>query len=259
MLIEADNPSTYPHIMQSVVYQYISDNLSSVEAQIKEKTLDNDSDVHCAIENYLLPYKAESLYHDLLKIVTDYEIACYHATKVLDRRQISDHGLKVNEWSGYSEVLRKALDDLNVEDADEVMECVHKEYERKYGCVGFDPRLCFFSSLDLVDGGNFAGYDQFCQNIGGELARWALADTLPEAFQILKRNGSQLIVKFSLPFRDIATYQQDTILYQFVCYYAAKYFWGWDYAVQYDGMTYKNVAPNHILELIEYGKEVDYE
>lgn len=124
---------------------------------------------------------------------------------------------------------------------------------------GFRSSALFFSSLDLVDGGNFAGYDQYCQNIGGELARWALADTLPEACQILKRNGSQLIVKFSLPFRDIATYQQDTILYQFVCYYAAKYFWGWDYAVQYDGITYKDVAPNHILELIEYGKEVDYE
>lgn len=259
MLIEADNPSTYPCIAQNVVYQYISNNHSSVEEQIKGKTVQNDSDIRCAIENYLSPYKAETLYGDLLSIMAENEIVCYHATKVLDCQQIREHGLKVNEWSGYSRMLCKVLNDLNVKDVDKAIERVHNEYERKYGHLGITPQLCFFSGLSLADGGDFAGYDQFCQNIGGELARWALKDTMPEAYQALKRNGSQMIVKFCLPFSDIAHYQQDSIVYQFVCYYAAKYFWGWDYAVQYDGTTYKDIVPNHIIELIEYGKEVDYE
>ena len=259
MLIDTENPSTYPSAMQETVYQYIADNLSHIEAQVKENIVENDSDVRCAIENYLSPFKAESLYAQLLKNMAEHEMICYHATKALDQKQIMKSGLRASKWSLYSVSLRKTLEVLGAEDVDSIIDCVHKEYERKHQPVNYKPQLCFFSGLNFADGGDYAGYDQFCQNIGGELARWALKDTMPKAYYLLKNNGIQLIVKFILPFADIAAYQQETILYQFVCYYAAQYFWGWKYTVQFEGRTSKDISPEQILELIEYDKEVDYE
>ena len=252
MLIDTENPSSFPSTMQDIIYDYLVEHLSSVEAKIKGTSLEYDSDVRCAIEDYLRPIKAEPLYRQLRGIMDRNNIVCYHATKVLNCKQIIEDGLRVNEWNRYSVSIRKTLNELNAADVDRAIECIHKEYERKYELNGVEPQICFFSGLHLADGGEFIGYDQFCENIGGELARWALRDAMPKTYQLLKNNGKQLIVKFFLPFLDIANYQQDMVLYQFVCYYAAKYFWGWDYTVQYDGSTYKNIAPNQILELIQY-------
>lgn len=259
MLIDTESPSTFPSAMQDIIYGYIVDNLSSVEAKIKAALPENNSDVRCAIEDYLRPTKAELLYRQLWEIMEENNLICYHATKVLERQQFIEDGLRVNEWNRYSASIRNSLESLNAPDVDRAVECIHKEYERKYNLIGVEPQIYFFSGLLMADEGNFAGYDQFCQNIGGELARWALKDAMPETYQLLKNSGRQLIVKFSLPFQDIAAYQQDAVLYQFVCHYAAKCFWNRKYTVRYDGSTHKDIAPNQILEIIEYRKEVDYE
>ena len=260
MLIEIEKPATYPNAMQTMIYQYIKENLVCVEEQIRKKTLEYDCDVLCAIEDYLLYTKAESLYNQLFEIMNDKEIVCYHATKVLDRRQLIENGLRVNDWNGYSELMRKVLLTLGDPNVDKAIEYIHDEYDRKLNSNNnVMPNICFFSGLNLLNFDNIAGFDQFCQNMGGELARWALKENLPETYQLLKNNGIQLVVKFRLPFRDIAYFRQEIILYQFVSYYAAKYFWEWNYSVKFDGITFKNVSPQQILELIDYRKKIDYD
>lgn len=256
MLIDSENPSTYPFEMQGAVYHYIAKRLSSIENQIKKAPLQYDIDVRCAIEDYLRPFKADELYQKLYEIMSDKEIVCYHATKVYDCDQILKSGLQTNDWERYSASIRETLFTLEISNIDEVINRIHKEYERKYSITGRQPQLCFFSGMHLADGGDSAGYDQFCENIGGELARWALRDTMPEVFNTLKNNGVQVIIKFKLPFWDIVDYQKESILYQFISYHAAKYFWNWDYTVEFDGITSKDVAPDQILEIIEYSKEV---
>lgn len=256
MLIDSENPSTYPLEMQDDVYQYIAKCLSSIEKQIKKIPLNYDSDVRCAIEDYLRPFKADELYQKLLRIMSDTELICYHASKVYDCNQILERGLHTNDWDRYSAFMRETLVALGSTNIDDTIKRIHKEYNRKYAFADRQPQLYFFSGLQLADGGDSAGYDQFCENIGGELARWALKDTMPEVFQLLKNNGVQVIIKFKLPFADIVDYQKEIIIYQFISYYAAKYFWNWDYSVEFDGATNRDVAPEQILDIIEYEKEV---
>lgn len=256
MLIDSENPSTYPFEMQDAVYQYIVKYLLPIEGEIRKKPLRYDNDVRCAIENYLQPFKADELYQKLYGIILDKEIVCYHATKVYDCNQILKKGLQTNDWNRYSISMRETLSHLKVLNVDEVIKCIHKEYKRKYSIDNRQPQICFFSGLQLADGEDSAGYDQFCENIGGELARWALQETLPNVFNTLKNNGDQVIIKFKLPFLDIVDYQKEIILYQFISYYAAKYFWNWDYTVAFDGATNKDVAPDQILEIIQYRKDV---
>lgn len=257
LLIDTEKTSSYPEALRKNICQYIRANLDAVEKEIKARTIEKDSDVRCAIENYLLEYKAELLYRELSKIMAECTIVCYHATKVLCRAQITKNGLRVNKWEEYSKTMRDALTALGASDIKNAMMCIRKEYERKYICLNVKPQLCFFSGLQLANNlGTAPSYGQFCENVGGELASWALRKKQPETYKLLRDNGIPFIVKFSLCFRDIADYQQNSILYQFVSYYAAQYFWNWNYKIWFDGVTYKDVAPQQILEVIDYRKKV---
>lgn len=257
MLIDTEESSSYPEALRKAVCQYIRENLDAVEKEIKTRTIEKDSDVRCAIEDYLREFKAERLYRELSRMMSDYAMVCYHATKVLCRAQIVENGLRVNEWEEYSKAMREVLTALGAPNIEEAMEYIREEYERKYVCLNVKPQLCFFSGFQLAnDLGTTPGYDQFCENIGGELARWALREKQPETYKLLRDNGIPFIVKFGLRFRDIADYQQNSILYQFVSYYAAQYFWNWNYSIWFDGITYKDVAPQQILEVIDYRKKV---
>lgn len=259
MLIDSENPATYPTCIKTVIYQYIADNLTSVEAHIKENTLIYDSDVRCAVEDYLCPVRAERLYQKLLELMCDNEMICYHATKMLNYQEVLQNGLKVNEWDEYSGNMGLILKTLGVTNINTVIECIHKEYERKYGVLDREPQLCFFSGWQMLNNDGRVGYDQFCQNIGGELARLALKDKMPKVYNLLKNNGEPIIIKFKLPFYDIAEHRKDIILYQFVCYYAAKYFWNWDYRIKFDGATNNDIASSQVLDIIKYGQDVSYE
>lgn len=35
-----------------------------------------------------------------------------------------------------------------------------------------------------------------------------------------------------------------------ICYYAAKYFWSWQYNIEFNGITHKNVNKDQIIELM---------
>lgn len=196
--------------------------------------------------------------NELIAIMENYDLICYHSTKVLRRESIEKDGLKPNEWSWYSQTLKESFMRIGINNVDlkKAIELVKQEYDRKY--IGREPALCFYSDLSLVRDDGYAGYEQFCENIGGELARWALKKKEPSLYKLLKQNSEQLIVKFKLPFSDIVYYEKDIIVYQFVSYVAAKYFWNYEYQIQFDSITRKVVTPDKILELIPYDKIIDY-
>ena len=74
----------------------------------------------------------------------------------------------------------------------------------------------------------------------------------------LKNNGEAFVVKFRMPFADVVDFEKEVILYQFVSHYAAKYFFDFNYDIQFLSMTESDVPKENILELIPYTKEVDY-
>lgn len=258
MVIDVSRPSTYPAELENIIMNYFSKLSEEIKTKIKAEEIEYEVDVRCAIEDYVGPHKAEALYNKLIDIMKDYEIIVYHSTKALSNSCFMKDGLQPNEWNWYEQTLSKTLKKLGAgeEDLNKAINLIKREYERKY--INREPALCFFSDLSLIDDSESAGYEQFCENIGGELARWALKEKEPGIYKVLKDNGEQMIVKFKLSFSDIVWHQQDSILFQFICYVAGKYFWDYTYQVNFDGITKVSVMPEKILEFIPYDKEVDY-
>ncbi len=261
MLIDVTDEKSFPREMGVVITDYLSNLPDSVTRDVGAKDITYSVDVQCAIEDYLSPYKAEPLYSEVMSILHKCSIISYHATKVLNEEDILKEGLRANSWNWYSDKLTNVLLALSVVRADAVkaVDIIKKEYNRKYSDIGRTFQLCFFSRIDdfEMDDGT-AGYDQFCESIGGELARWALEDKMPEIFERLKNNGKAVIVKVALPYTDLAGYTYENVAYQFISYFAAKYYWDFDYKIKYDCITEKDVSADKILELIPVTKEIDY-
>lgn len=259
MNIDSANPETFPKELELIIVEHFKNLPPEIITQIQSQKINYENDVRCAIEDYVGPfsYRSESLYQSLLSIIEKFNIICYHSTKLLDTSSIYKTGLWVNEWSTYSELLQQCFQryNFNGKKLEKAMLLIKHQYDYKYS--DGEKMLFFFSNLSLIDT-EYAGYEQFCENIGGEVARWALKNVYPEAYRILKENGTGLIIKFQLPFSAISDFQKDTIIYQFVCYYAAKYFWNFRFEVEFDGMTTSNIAPHQILELIPFTREIDY-
>ncbi len=125
------------------------------------------------------------------------------------------------------------------------------EYDRKGYSKNVKPRIYFFSGISLFHKKDSAMYDQFCENIGGELARWCLEKKMNNVYEILKNNGEPVVVAFEFSFKYIDEYKKESIAYQFIAHYTAKYFWNKEYEVRFDGSTEKDIQPNQILKLIK--------
>lgn len=262
MFIDADKPDTFPVEIESAVVQYIMTLPQDIVKKISNYKIQYDIDVRCFVEDYMAPFniRTEILYADVLRIMEEYDLVCFHATKLLSRKEVYVAGLRTNDWKRYSDMMKKTFDKVGLlsDSINEAMGFLKHEYEYKYFDKDRNAQLCFYSNLSLTSKGETAGYDQFCENIGGELARRALRDNMPQVFQLLKKNGEAVIIKFLLPFFDVAYYNKDTIAYQFICRSAAKYFWNYDYTVNFDGDTIFDVPPENILEVIPYTEEVNY-
>lgn len=260
-MIDVSNPDTIPVQIENAFLRYVDALPSDAVSKISEHKAEYTLDVQCAIEDHMGPFKADALYDDILFYLESDSIRCFHATRILNDQTIWNNGLTANSWDKYSLVLEKALHEIKLSEntIERAVQCVQYEYNRKYS--GRTPQICFFSSLSLLAPGDSKGYDQFCQNVGGELARWALKDKMPDVYQGLKAVGFPAIVEVEMPFSDIADYKKDSIAYQFITYYAAKNFWGKEFAIEFDGCTQKDINPSQIIEIHHYGEEVltDYE
>lgn len=134
----------------------------------------------------------------------------------------------------------------------QAVEVIKRKYDWKYPLRDREPQLCFYSDTSLLSEDMSAGYEQFCENIGGELARDALKEEYPDLYRYLRENGKAFLVKAKIPFSNIKSYNQDSIIFQFVAYFAGKYFWNYDYGIHFDGNTDKAIPAGDILGLIPY-------
>ena len=254
MLIDVSDKIKIPIVIeQKILSRFIAMSERNISA-IKAYKIQYDRDVICAIENYIGPSSAYYFYQELNSLFKQYEMVCYHSTKTIDENVIRSNGLTTNEWNTYSKNMVHTLQVLHVEEKDivHIVEIIKCKYDWKYPAQGREPQLCFYSDRGLLSEDMYAGYEQFCENIGGELARDALKQNYPKLYECLRENGKAFLVKFKIPFSNIKSYNQDTIIYQFVAYFAGRYFWNYDYEIHFDGNTDKAVPASDILELIPY-------
>ena len=254
MIIDVSDIITIPMEIEQKILERFQSLPCSIVSKIKECKIEYDRDVCCAIEDYIGPSSAYYFYRELCVLFEKYEMICYHSTKTLDEKIILTSGLQTNEWNAYSTHIIKTLHTLEAseEEITQAVEAIKKKYDWKYPSHGREPQLCFYSDTGLLSEDMHAGYEQFCENIGGELARDALKNEYPQLYEYLRANGKAFLVKFKIPFSNIKDYNQDFIIYQFVSYFAGKYFWNYDYEIHFDGNTDKEIPATDILELIPY-------
>ena len=228
MLIDAVDLRTIPNEIESIILADFSKLPNEIVNKIKNNNICDKNDVQYAIEDYYGPFSclSERFYKRLAFGMKSHELVLYHATKMLRKSQVLEQGLKINEWKDYSSFLIESLHSIgfDVQSKSKIMRLVEKEYKRKYSVMGRKSQLCFFSDMGQIDKGGGSGCEQFCENIGGEIAKWALKERYPELYAPLKNNGEAFVVKFRMPFTSVVDFDKETILYQFVSHYAAKYF-----------------------------------
>lgn len=257
MLIDVSNPNTIPEEVGKFILAHFSTlPLRNVE-EIKGRKIEYVKDVRCAIEKYYKPYKDEVFYNELIEILKKHELMCFHATRMYSFEKVEKEGLKTNEWSNYSDNLRCVYEAIGMDEKmiDKALDAVQKEYKRKYENYERNSQLCFFVNINSLEEGS---YNQYCENIGGELIEGCLKINYPELYTPLKENGRGAVIRFKLPYANIASYDQELIAYQFVVYYAGIYFWNKAMEIEFDGNTEQNVPSEDILEILPYDKKVNY-
>lgn len=249
MYVDVTDETTFPVALKKAVYEFLDTLDDNTSKEIREHVLESNSSVGCIANEYITETSAPSLYNNVISILKQCSLICYHATRVLNVEDIKNHGLRVNDWDRYSASLIKTLKALYVSesDIDFLKELVKKEYEFKYTEMGRNPQICFYTRLDLANNNGIS----FLSNIGGELARRSL-NKIPELqkkYESLCRCGTPVIVKAVLPFTDLAAHLHPTVAGQFIRFYMANY-WKYTYKIDYDCYTDKDITAEQIIDII---------
>lgn len=260
IVIDFSKANTYPVEIKELINASFGELSDENRRCIISKSVRYPADVGAAIEKYYSSFRQDELYKSCKKILMNYSVVAFHATRILTPQSIIEHGLKTNNPDNYQEFLGNALNAIGLsgKEKGKILSLVEHEYLRKTSSSNAST-LCFFASLEQMDGGDIAGYDQFCQNVGGELARWALQSKYPQILQALKTIGLPVVVEFLLPFSDIPRYEMDTVVYKFIQYYAAKHFWQYHYPIEFDSHILFDIPPEQIIQIHPYTKKLDYE
>jgi len=261
VLIDVSRPETIPCTIKDAIIGYVKSlpNRAIEEIESYDRNIQYKNDVICAVERYLNPTKAESLYQEIKKDLSDCDLDLFHATRVLCEDDIKINGLLTNERTRYLDYLYRAFQHTNLSEIsiNRAIHNVENEYDRKY--TERKSVLCFFAPMSLAESSGIAGYDKYCANIGGELAEWGLKENQHEVYEALRKIGIPVIVEFRMPFEQITDYAQEKIIFQFILYYAGQLFWNKKFTMQLEGMTENDVAASEIIAVHHYNKEVDYE
>lgn len=259
MLIDVSDVKTIPIEIEEIIINSFRTLSFDVENKIKNTEIQYLNDVMCAIEDIYAPFGNVRFYDEMVSVFEKYDFVCFHSTRMLSRKNVLEKGLLVNNWESYKDILKDVYErkGYGKEKIQKTLDIVNREYKRKYLGDREDSQLYFYSNLSMLEG-ETASYDQFCENIGGELARWALKKQYSDLYQPLKELGESFIVKFRLPFSRIASYQKDSIIYKFVLHYAGVYFGNKEFDIEFDGNTQCNIPSEDILGIIKYDKKIDY-
>lgn len=103
--------------------------LPNTVSEIKSCKIRYDHDVTCTIEKYVgtVYYFCE----ELISLFEQYEMVCYHSTKILNKNIILSTGLTTNERDTYSRNIYNTLQMLGAEEKKitEDVEIIKKKYE----------------------------------------------------------------------------------------------------------------------------------
>lgn len=146
MQIDVVDEKSFPEDIKRNVFEYLSSLPKDIEKRILEKKIDYSIDIRCAIEDYLAPFKAQTLYEKVISVLDDCSIISYHATKVINTASIEKYGLHTNSWEWYSKYLADSLKALTFDDntVRSALALVEKEYDRKYLNNRRTAQICFF-------------------------------------------------------------------------------------------------------------------
>lgn len=242
MIIDVNNPATFPTEIENLVFNYIDEMPSDAISQLNniENGVTDGSPKY-----YFDKIGAPSLYDSILPLFKGCSLRCYHATRVLDEKTILNNGLLLNDWNNYSVILREALELTAIPETDieNAITLAKKEQERKTQDI--PPVICFYSSsfMDCIP-------ETFCCNVGGEIARWALEDKMPDVFEKLKNIGTPVVVECALPLDDIEWPWIEEIVYFIVYFYAEKKLWNRNYTIKFEGRIKRNIKPSEIVRII---------
>lgn len=237
MIINVDDPTTFPDKVEDLVYKYIDK--MSPDTIMKLSDIENGV-TFSSPKYYFDKIGAPSLYDNILPLFKGCSLRCYHATRVLDKNTILNSGLLLNDWNNYSVLLREALEltAISETDIENAITLAKQEQERKTQDI--PPVICFYSSSLM---GNYR--ETFCYNVGGEIARWALRDKMPDVLERLKNIGIPVVVECALPLEDIGL----TAIEEIVYFYAEKKLWNRNYIIKFDGKIKRNIKPSEIVRI----------
>ena len=98
MLIDVSDIKTISIEVEKKIWEKFTAMPRSITSKIKAYEIKYNRDVNCAIENYIGPSSAYHFYEELISVFEQYDIVCYHSTKMLDENLILAAGLRINEY-----------------------------------------------------------------------------------------------------------------------------------------------------------------
>ena len=115
MIIDVDDPTTFPDKVEDLVYNYIDEMSSDEISQLDD--IENGI-TYRSPKQFFDKIGAPSLYESILPLFNSCSLRCYHATRVLDEETILNNGLLVNNWNNYFSILKKALELTSISETD---------------------------------------------------------------------------------------------------------------------------------------------
>lgn len=250
-LIDATNPESFPAELNKLVTNIIDQTPKNELQKIKDCIPKHEMEINCLLESLFGVLKRYEVYqNELIPIFNQYDLLCYHATRVKTIDDIKQYGLRT-DLNFYIIKMKEVLKAEGVcyKEIDLVINDIINEYQRKYD--DNPHQLCFFInpiSFQCSDGR--AGYNQFCDTIGGELANWALEKQNNEVLSILKTRGIPIVVEFRAPFSRVVEYHKDSLIFPFVVSVAARKIWNYEYVIEADCSLIGDIPPSRICRLI---------
>ncbi|HUM83939.1 MAG TPA: hypothetical protein PLN48_09185 [Lachnospiraceae bacterium] len=240
-LIDTDNITTFPHELFSVINIY----KNQLTALCNKLHFDEPYKIQHGIEPVDEQRDlVEKISRIAISILKNYQITCWHSTRLLNIADVRKNGLLISNDNGRVTRLRSIMEKLDFDEI-EITSLLNKcqlYWDRDPNRQG---TVHFFSSRSLFD-----SYDHFANNIGGEVIRYSLGKNLENSpYNKLKDNGTPVFIKFKINFSDIASMCQEKIARGFCISIIIQIILNRTCQPQFDGWTKIDIPSKNILEI----------
>lgn len=107
--------------------------------------------------------------------------------------------------------------------------------------------LSFFAPYSLSQ-----KFGHFTENIGGEVANFALSGHFPDVYQMLCTIGCPKTVHFLFSPNDLVQHKREPLAIEIIRQCASKMIVDYNYNIVFEGALTESVPPEMVLELINY-------